>query len=463
MDFRKKLAASCVTIFLGAAVICLAAEETVDIYLQRQGETVPGQPRVVEAVEDNEAYLFENKSDKFIPLERVDASLWRCRLIQGHSYVIGWWSKEGWFAKEMYGYSSLPFTAEKEGQTVIFEPGLPSELEFDLRKLPDYISFPVDISLRKVRSNGQFGSFFGPDWDVTVEHPKVIRLSAIARGTYKITVQNDHKHGYLPHLYDTRTISIKSGQSHQFDPICPRLDTTVEPGDVTIRGTVKDITRGFLSKEPVHLWMLCTDKKGTLINSDTYYNSVKTDHQGRFEFTGVTPGRGVNLYCGNESLTLAPNSLSENAELNAVFVLGRQEHKLEQGKMFSYPILKRSDGQRYDLSSCKGKILVIDFWATWCGPCRRALPNFDAAAKDLTSDAVQFLTISMDTDYDLWKKTVNESDWKNLSHYWFDALDNNFEFETGPIPFYIIVDKSGMIRIAGNEIDFRKEIAILTK
>ena len=56
------------------------------------------------------------------------------------------------------------------------------------------------------------------------------------------------------------------------------------------------------------------------------------------------------------------------------------------------------DGSDVDLSKMRGKVVLIDFWATWCGPCRAELPNVVAAYKKLHDKGFEVVGISLDQD-----------------------------------------------------------------
>lgn len=64
------------------------------------------------------------------------------------------------------------------------------------------------------------------------------------------------------------------------------------------------------------------------------------------------------------------------------------------------PLFVRTDlqGRRIDLKALRGKVILLNFWATWCGPCRVELPQFQAWQNQYGSAGLQVVTISMDDD-----------------------------------------------------------------
>jgi thiol-disulfide isomerase/thioredoxin len=104
--------------------------------------------------------------------------------------------------------------------------------------------------------------------------------------------------------------------------------------------------------------------------------------------------------------------------------------------------------------------MVYDFWATWCLPCLRNMPKINALAEEIGSDDVLFMTISQDTDINVWKKKLADEKWNALSHGFLDPTQNESEYEMPGIPFYVVVDQNGIIQAAGNRssLDIRDEI-----
>src|SRR5260370_1039929 len=71
------------------------------------------------------------------------------------------------------------------------------------------------------------------------------------------------------------------------------------------------------------------------------------------------------------------------------------------------------DGQRMSMDDLQGKVVLLDFWATWCVPCREALPHIRQVAKKFQGEPLVILSVSLDSEEQNWKAFIvkNEMTW----------------------------------------------------
>lgn len=105
------------------------------------------------------------------------------------------------------------------------------------------------------------------------------------------------------------------------------------------------------------------------------------------------------------------------------------------------------DGRDVDLSKMQGKVVLIDFWATWCGPCVAELPNVLKAYKDLHPKGFEIVGISLDSDKAKLESFVKERgmEWPQF----FDGLgwknEISSKYGINSIPAMWLVNKKGMV------------------
>jgi thiol-disulfide isomerase/thioredoxin len=107
---------------------------------------------------------------------------------------------------------------------------------------------------------------------------------------------------------------------------------------------------------------------------------------------------------------------------------------------------KLLDGGDFDLSKHKGKVVVLDFWATWCGPCVRALPELMKATSSFPKDKVVFVAVNQGEKAKQIKKFLKQKKWGSLSVALDPQSDAGDSFHVEGIPQTVIIDKEGKVR-----------------
>ena len=153
-------------------------------------------------------------------------------------------------------------------------------------------------------------------------------------------------------------------------------------------------------------------------------------------------GRGLLYFVIAIMILLGHYGLIEGGEDDLFSKKGIQRIKNKKAPNFS---LKGLNGERVELKSFKGKVVFLNFWATWCGPCKEEMPSMEALYQQFQERDFFFLTISVD---DEGREKVKE--FIDRHHYTFPVLlDPKCEtldlYDVKRIPTTIIIDKKGMM------------------
>ena len=130
--------------------------------------------------------------------------------------------------------------------------------------------------------------------------------------------------------------------------------------------------------------------------------------------------------------------------------------------------LTTPEGKPLTLSSFRGKVVLVDFWASWCGPCREENPNVVAMYKKFHNKGLEIYSVSLDDDKDKWLGAIKADGlvWNHASDLlgWKNQAAQLYGVDA--IPFTLLLDKEGKIidkGLRGKELEAKIQEALVAK
>lgn len=113
------------------------------------------------------------------------------------------------------------------------------------------------------------------------------------------------------------------------------------------------------------------------------------------------------------------------------------------------------------LSDLKGKVVLLDFWASWCGPCRKENPNVVALYEKYKDQGFTVMSVSLDNNLDSWKKAIEADNLQWPNHVsdlkkWSSAVAKQYQVQG--IPFTVLIDREGNIidtKLRGAQLELK--------
>jgi thiol-disulfide isomerase/thioredoxin len=117
-------------------------------------------------------------------------------------------------------------------------------------------------------------------------------------------------------------------------------------------------------------------------------------------------------------------------------------------------------GEKYSLDAMAGKVVVIDFWATWCPPCVESVPELKELLKKYPREKVSLISISADDDDEKWRNFIAEKH-MGWPHYRDEGGAIEEAFGVHAFPTYLVIDGDGIIRQRIEGADQQRSVASL--
>ncbi len=206
-------------------------------------------------------------------------------------------------------------------------------------------------------------------------------------------------------------------------------------------------------------------------------NQVKAVNDFITDFIKKSPSPAVRYY----AIGLASRTMKTD-DLKALAILSADEFKEHEGlgklkamltvqaansATPTYALLNQQapeismpdvNGKTVTLSSFKGKYVLIDFWASWCGPCRNENPNVVAAYQKFKDKNFTIVGVSLDEGKEEWLQAIKDDGlaWTQISDLkkWESTVVTQYKFEG--IPFNVLIDPTGKIiasSLRGSDLD----------
>jgi len=193
-----------------------------------------------------------------------------------------------------------------------------------------------------------------------------------------------------------------------------------------------------------------------IIENSTSYSSLMA-------IQGMDPEKYIDIYKALDKGLYAKYPLDANVVMFHGIV--SKMVATTQGQEAPEINLPSPDGTNIALSSLKGKIVLVDFWASWCGPCRKEMPNVVKAYAKFKDKGFEIYGVSLDQDKDRWVEAIKKDGitWPQVSDLKQWDCEPAKQYGVTGIPATFLLDREGKIiakNLRGDDLEKAIENAL---
>lgn len=272
------------------------------------------------------------------------------------------------------------------------------------------------------------------------------------------------------------------------NPRKERLNIFVQGGAITVQTTKDSISKGTVKGSPLHNeWMIHRKQMegayAIMSQSDKLYRTtVKTNNPDSVAIrqkahTLFVAGETYADSICRQFITTRPNSMISAFIINSYFMGAGSENKAKEyynllaknaqssyygtsvkefldksakvdvGRMAPAFSMADTTGNAFTLASLKGKYVLVDFWASWCGPCRKENPNVVKAYNEYRDKNFEIVGVSLDDKKANWLKAINADKltWIHVSDLKGWQNEAAKMYAVSAVPMNFLLDKNGKI------------------